>query len=71
MKEYQCNNKNSTQEVDIRRIEYRVKPYFIKKRLIDITSHMIQQYYNELQKGDKPLSPSTIKKIHHILNKAF
>ena len=68
-KEYQSGNKNSTQENDLLRIEKKIKPFFIKKKLCDITPHLINQFYNNQLKDG--LAPASIKKLHGIIRKAL
>lgn len=70
-KTYQAGNKNSSKETELGRINHRIKPYFVKKKLTSITPEMIQWFYNDLQNGDKPLSAASVHRIHHTLNKAL
>ena len=66
------------QNVKTRTLEsYRsiVKTYLVPnlgaERLQRLTPHKVQQFYNNLQRRQKPLSPKTISNVHGVLHKAM
>lgn len=54
-----------------RQVENHIKPALGARKLSAISAHEIQILYNDLHRGDKSLSPKTIKNVHGVLHKAL
>lgn len=55
-------------------VETYLKPAFGAVKLDALATHVIQRFYNSLQKGQgprQPLSPKTIRNVHGVLHKAL
>lgn len=69
--EYTTGIKASTRKVYADNVRLHIIPALGMIRLCDLTPHDVQHFLNELQRGDKPLSPKTCKNIHGTLCKAL
>lgn len=52
-------------------IRNHIKPALGAVKLSALSPHEIQRFYNSLQKGEKALSPKTVKNTHGVLHKAL
>ena len=52
-------------------IRTHIKPALGAVKLSALSPHDIQRFYNSLQKGEKALSPKTVKNTHGVLHKAL
>lgn len=52
-------------------VNVHLKPKLGAAKLDALTPHIIQQFYNSLQRGKKPLSAKTVKNIHGVLHKSL
>lgn len=52
-------------------IRNHIKPALGAVKLSALSPHEIQRFYNSLQKGEKPLSPKSVKNTHGVLHKAL
>ena len=48
-----------------------IKPGLGAVKLSALSAHEVQRFYNNLQKGEKPLSAKTVKNVHGVLHKAL
>ena len=74
LSEYTANIKPSTLDSYKRRTEYRIRPALGALKLSMVKPHIIQTFYNSLQRAtrnDGALSPKSIQNIHGIIHKAF
>lgn len=69
--EYSAHLKETTLSLYKLRINKTIKPAIGAVKLKGLTAPMIQKFYNDLQKSEKPLAPKSIHNIHGILHKAL
>lgn len=71
LKEYTGHLKERTLLLYTGHVNNRIKPALGAVRLSALTTPMIQAFYNDMQRGDRPLSPKSISNIHGVLHKAL
>lgn len=71
LEEYTAHLKESTRSLYKLRVDKTIKPALGALKLKSVTTVAIQKFYNELQKGEKPLAPKSVRNIHGVLHKAL
>lgn len=71
LNEYCADVKERTRNTYKSAIDTRIAPKLGAVRLCDLTTYHIQRFINDLGKGEKPLSPKTIKNTHGVLHSAL
>ena len=68
---YIGNVKERTQELYRNNVEVRIKPALGSIKLSKLTTDQIQSFYNGLMKGERAITPKTVKNIHGVLHRAL
>jgi len=69
--EYSGGLKPRTVDLYLMHIRLNIKPHIGAVSLSKLTTHMIQNVYNNLQRRAKPLSAKSIKNVHGVLHTAL
>lgn len=69
--EYIGNVRERTQQLYRSNVEVKIKPSLGSIKLSALSIEQIQKFYNDMMRGDKPLSPKTVKNIHGVLHRAL
>lgn len=71
LEEFLGDVKPRTQELYRSTVRNRIEPAIGAVKLIELKTAAIQKFYNDLGRGDAPLSAKTIRNIHGIMHKAL
>ena len=71
LEEYCAHLKETTLYLYGLRVNKTIKPALGAVKLKGLPAPAIQKFYNNLQKGEKPLAPKSVKNIHGVLHKAL